>query len=70
MELPIAVMVMFDGMRDGLFTGLGLPYFFNERIDDPIGARKIINGTDRAEKIASYHSKFLQALRSSLVENA
>lgn len=66
LELRPAVMILFDGMRDGSFTGLGLPYFFNDRIDDPVGARKIINGTDRAEQIAQVHWKFLAALRASL----
>jgi hypothetical protein len=57
-----AALVMFEGMRSGLFTGVGLPVFFNERRDDPIGARRIINGTDHAEEIAAIHAGFLKAL--------
>ena len=70
MDVKAAVMILFDGMRDGSFTGLGLPYFFNDKIDDPVGARKIINGKDCADLIAGHHHKFLGALRSSLVETA
>lgn len=62
LQLPIAVQIMFEGMRDGLFTGVGLPKYFSDTIDDPINARRIINGTDRAEMIAGYHMKFLKGL--------
>ena len=30
--------------------------------DDPIGARRIINGNDKAKEIAAIHAKFLNAL--------
>lgn len=66
MELPIATAVLFDGMRDGLFTGVGLPKYFNDLVDDPVNARRIINGMDRAEMIAGYHGEFLAALRAGL----
>jgi putative chitinase len=59
--------IMFEGMLTrksfkGDFTGLALENFFNKTKDDPIGARKIINGTDKAKLIAGYHYKFLKAL--------
>lgn len=62
----IAAIVMFDGMRDGWFTNYALPTFFNEDVDNPIDARRIINGTDKAEIIAGYHDKFLHAITSSI----
>ena len=62
LEPKIAALIMFDGMRSGLFTGLGLPTFFNERRDDPLGARRVINGTDHADDIAVIHAGFLAAL--------
>lgn len=62
LDPKIAADIMFMGMERGLFTGLGLKYFFNGTHDDPVGARKIINGTDRAEQIASIHRAFLEAL--------
>ncbi len=33
--------------------------------DDPVGARAIINGTDKAHLIADYYRKFLRALEAS-----
>jgi putative chitinase len=43
------------GMRDGLFTGVNLERYFNDTRTDAINARKIINGTDKADLIASYY---------------
>jgi putative chitinase len=42
-------------MRDGLFTGVNLERYFNDTRTDAINARKIINGTDKADLIASYY---------------
>lgn len=57
-----AAAILFQGMIDGDFTGVGLRRYFNETADDPMGARRIVNGTDRAAKVAAYHSGFLAAL--------
>lgn len=63
----VAVQIMFEGMLKaksyhGDFTGLSLEDFFNDKVTDPIGARRIINGTDRAKLIAGYYSTFLEGL--------
>lgn len=63
----IAVKIMFEGMLRGSssfgdFTGRCLEQYFNDKTDDPIGARRIINGTDKAKEIARYHKLFLDAL--------
>ncbi len=58
----VAANIMFYGMEHGTFTGLGLLYFFNGKADDPVGARRIINGTDHADDIAAIHRSFLAAL--------
>lgn len=63
----IAAEIMFDGMRDGWFTGLKLSDFFNDDTDDPYNARRIVNGLDRAEEIAGYHQSFLDALEAAMV---
>jgi hypothetical protein len=49
-------------MRKGLYTGRKLSDYINDQKTDFINARRIINGTDKAELIAGYASKFLQAL--------
>ena len=61
MEMPIAVRIMYEGMERGLFTGKALDDYFNATTDDPVNARRIVNGTDKAQLIAGYHYKFLDA---------
>lgn len=61
-EWPTALHVLFEGMTKGMFTGKRLSQFFNKTADDPRGARKIVNGTDKDSLIAQYHRNFLDAL--------
>jgi hypothetical protein len=70
LKLDVAVEIMFEGMLakrsfKGDFTGKSLENYFNKKKDDPIGARRIINGTDKAWLIAGYHRAFLGALKAS-----
>lgn len=65
MTWPVALDALFDGMTKGLFTGHRLAAYFSDSVDDPVGARRIINGTDKAELIAGYHRDFLSALTSA-----
>lgn len=67
LQLDIAVLIMFEGMTKGEsdfgdFTGKSLEHYFNSTINDPIGARKIINGTDKAELIRDHYVKFLNCI--------
>ena len=52
------------GMRTGLYTGKKLSSYINDKGCDFINARRIINGTDKAELIMGYAAKFLQSLSS------
>jgi putative chitinase len=63
LEHEIAALVLYDGSEHGWFTGVGLSKYFNGTTEDPVNARRIINGTDRAETIAGYYRKFLAALK-------
>lgn len=70
LDLANAVTIMFEGMLRaetgvGDFTGRSLEMFFNDTKDDPLGARTIINGTDKAALIAGYHYDFLAALNGA-----
>lgn len=70
LRLDIAVAVMFEGMlradsHFGDFTGVALEDFFNASTDDPVDARRIINGLDKAELIAGYHKQFLVAIEAA-----
>ena len=62
LEWSVALRILFIGMARGMFTGKRLADFFNASTDDPVGARAIVNGHDRAEQIAGYHAAFLAAL--------
>jgi len=66
----IATRVLFRGMAVGWFTAKSLDEYFNETVDDPYNARRIINGTDRADTVAAYHGKFLAALKAALITEA
>lgn len=55
------------GMRNGTFTGVGLNRYIHGDVCDFVNARRIINGTDKAELIAGYANKFLEAITSSVV---
>jgi putative chitinase len=65
LEPAIAAEVMYSGMRDGDFTSKRLSTYFTDSVDDPVNARRIINGTDRAETVAGYHRKFLEAFEAA-----
>ena len=67
----ISAKIMIEGMTKGRssrgdFTGVSLENYFNATKDDPINARRIINGLDQANKIAGYHYKFFDAIKLSV----
>jgi len=62
LDLAIATRVMFIGMTRGWFTGRKLADYFNPARADWVGARRIINGTDKANLIAGYCQQYYAAL--------
>jgi putative chitinase len=65
-ETSAAILVL--GARDGLFrAGRTLARSFNERTDDPVGARDIVNGDvgRNGALIAGHHRVFLACLRAA-----
>jgi hypothetical protein len=61
----IATKILVKGMEQGAFTGKSLDdYLPRDRASQPqfVAARRIINGTDRAELIAGYAVQFQNAL--------
>jgi peptidoglycan hydrolase-like protein with peptidoglycan-binding domain len=58
LDPAVAYAVMSHGMREGLFTGRGLARYIGGDRADYANARRIINGTDRAELIAQYAARF------------
>ncbi len=62
---PVAAYIMFEGMYGGAFTGKRLWDYFNPNVTDWVGARKIINGTDKAREIAAIAKLFYADLVAS-----
>lgn len=67
LNLKIATEVMFEGMLTGKsikgdFTGKHLGLYFNSKTEDPLNARRIVNGIDCAIIIRGYYNKFLICL--------
>lgn len=65
LEMGVAIKILFDGMINGSFTGKRLVDYFEAVVDDPQGARRIVNGTDKAKLIAGYHKNFLDAITAA-----
>ena len=63
MEMAPAVTILIEGMLRGSFTSHRLSDHLNEEREDWVNARRIVNGTDRAEKLAEYGRTFLAAMR-------
>lgn len=76
LEPEVAYRILSLGMREGLFARdkTGRPHSLERYISgatcDYTGARRIINGTDKARLIAGYAEKFERILRASLVDSA
>ena len=62
MEIPVATVVMFFGMIKGTFTSRKLADYFNTTTEDWVNARRIINGTDKANLIAAYGKSYYAAI--------
>lgn len=72
LEPATSVAILIEGMTTGInakdaFTGFQLEDCFNNKTDDPIKARRIINGTDKAKTIAGYHYSILRVLEKTRV---
>jgi hypothetical protein len=65
LQADIAARVMIVGMKKGMFTGKRLSDYINHCKKDFVGARYIVNGTDKAELIAGYAEIFEKALEAS-----
>ncbi len=68
LEPAHAYRIMSAGMRLGLFTGKKLATYINEAGCDYVGARRIINGQDKAVEIAAYATAFEAMLKRSRLD--
>jgi len=65
MDPAIAYDILVYGMTTGMFTGKKLSDYINTKETDFIQARRVLNGTDKANLIADYAAKFSRCLRMS-----
>jgi putative chitinase len=65
LDQTVAYKIMSQGMREGLFTGVKLDQFINNKKTDYENARTIINGHDAAKLIANWATNFEQILKAS-----
>lgn len=73
LDPEVSARIMIEGMTKGRsnrgdFTGVSLENYFNSYTDDPVNARRIINGLDKANIISSYYFKFLDAIKKAYNE--
>jgi len=62
LDLEVSVGILFVGMIRGMFTGRSLVHYFSDGKDDWKGARRIVNGTDKASLIAEYGKRYYAAV--------
>jgi len=62
LQPDIAAEILVIGMQKGMFTGARLIDSFNKLENDPVEARTIVNGHDKAALIASYYYKIIKGL--------
>lgn len=62
LEWPTALDICFRGMILGMFTGKRLSDYFAPDREDWLNARRIVNGTDQAERIADIARGFYAAI--------
>lgn len=66
LDLKIATRILFSGMMEGWFTGRKLSNYFNTSKEDWRNARRIINGLDKADLIASYGKQYYAAISHTI----
>lgn len=54
LNIDVAFFILIHGFANGTFTGKKIQDYINEGKKDYVGARRCINGTDKAQLIASY----------------
>lgn len=65
LQMEPSIWATYYAMQVGLYTGKKLKDYFNETKEDWVNARKIINGIDKADLIAGYGKKFMDALTAA-----
>ena len=62
LQPDIAAKILLRGMTEGWFTGARFDWYFNDKREDWINARRIVNALIRAELVAGYSKLYFDAL--------
>lgn len=62
LDMATAADILVVGMREGLFSGVKLGDVFTATASDWTGARRIVNGLDRADLVAGYGRAILPGM--------
>ncbi len=60
----VAAQTLVRGMRDGLFTGIALGYYVNDKKTDYYNARRVIGSPEHAREVADIAARFAQAIEA------
>lgn len=63
LNVDYAAEIIVTGMQAGMFTGVSLKKYFNDKTNDSINARRIVNGVDCANLISGYYSHIIEGLK-------
>jgi len=69
LEPDTAYTILSRGMLEGWFTGRSLGDYITKSTTDYVNARRVVNGTDHAERIASEAERFETFLRLLVAES-
>lgn len=58
----LAMIILIKGMTRKWFTGVALGQYFNDNFADPMGARAVVNGSDKAKLIADKYDYYLEVI--------
>jgi putative chitinase len=69
LEPKLAYRILTLGCTEGLFTGICLGKYLNDKQCDYVNARRVINGLDDAKLIAGYAAHFEKILKRSMEDS-
>ncbi len=64
----VAAQTLVRGMRDGIFTGIALGYYVNDKKTDYFNARRVIDGTSQAREVAALAVVYQNAIEKVAAE--
>lgn len=67
LRTDVAAQIIVKGMMQGWFTTKRLSQYFSAGVANPLAARRIVNGTDRALEFVGFYNALVAACRSAVL---